>query len=663
MLKRPIFLAGLVCLAGTAGAFFAPVIWLTPLLILLGLSAGLLLRPEERKTLLLSTFCGLLCCLSVFCWQDRAERLRSFAGETVRLEGMVTDVEIGTGWVRHEVRVDLLGKAETMSLFSYEEDPLPPGQRFTALVELAETDPRYHSMNLGLQGSTLELVDNGEDNGLFAVALRIRSALIQRMEKLFHGTGREILMGLLLGEKASISYETQEIFEKSGTAHLLTVSGFHISMMAGGIYAFLRMLGSSPKPAAAAMFPLIFLLVLVEGMTVSVVRAAVMAAIFYLALILERDYDGLSAWGFVLIGTLLYSPELLFSRSFLLSYSAVLGILLFQQKIYNYIVELLPLPSSHSRWLRPFIRIVQLFSVTLSANSIVLPFLLLFFGYIPVISLISSILAFPLLPPIMVTAVAAIFCPIAPVANIFAWAAEFLAEILYRILAELADWNLILYGESGLLLAGILLFFLLLILIHRSPAAVRRRWMAGYALSFFLLYGLSEVFLPAQAELTACRSALVLTYNNRAVIVGAPEQESDRREIEKVLNCAAVEAVDVFLITRKPEDDGLTALNMQKQHQPQVMAAIVPLDAFDLTNNSYQLGSHNIDFWNEWTLHTEENGAILSNGRCSAALFSSLSENCEADAIFWEKYVCRISENMEWNLSWDGQPRLIFEVE
>ena len=102
---------------------------------------------------------------------------------------------------------------------------------------------------------------------------------------------------------------------------------------------------------------------------------------------------------------------------------------------------------------------------------------------------------------------------------------------------------------------------------------------------------------------------------------------------------------------------------MQKQHQPQVMAATVPLDAFDLTNNSYQLGSHNIDFWNEWTLHTEENGAILSNGRCSAALLSSLSENCEADAVFWEKYVCRISENMEWNLSWDGHPRLIFEVE
>ena len=187
--------------------------------------------------------------------------------------------------------------------------------------------------------------------------------------------------------------------------------------------------------------------------------------------------------------------------------------------------------------------------------------------------------------------------------------------------------------------------------------------MAGYALSFFLLYGLAEVFLPAQAELTACRSTLVLTCNNRAVIVGAPEQESDRREIEKVLNCAAVEAVDAFLIIRKPEDDGLTVLKMRQQHQPQVMAATVPLDAFDLTNNSYQLGSHNIDFWNEWTLHTGENGAILSNGRCSAALLSSLSENCEADAVFWEKYVCRISENMEWNLSWDGQPRLIFEVE
>ena len=216
MLKRPIFLAGLVCLAGTAGAFFAPVIWLTPLLILLGLSVGLLLRPEERKTLLLCTFCGLLCCLSVFCWQDRAERLRSFAGETVRLEGMVTDVQIGTGWVRHEVRVDLLGKAETMSLFSYEEEPLSPGQRFTALVELAETAPRYRGMNLGLQGSTLELVDNGEDNGLFAAALRVRSALIHRMEKLFHGTGREILMGLLLGDLAMMLVDPRITLMKKG---------------------------------------------------------------------------------------------------------------------------------------------------------------------------------------------------------------------------------------------------------------------------------------------------------------------------------------------------------------------------------------------------------------------------------------------------------------
>lgn len=664
MSRRPLFLAGLCCLAAAAGAFFFSLMGTAAVLLLFCLLA-VCRFPKDKRNILLVGGCGLLTCLSVLLWQTQAQELRAYGGETVELKGMITAVKYGSGWIQTEVWADLLGQEEQLELVSYATDVPDPGHDFRAVVKLEEADPRYSGKGDILQGTILEMEDLGLSGDLYGRALQLRSRLISRAEHLFHGVGEEIILGLLLGERAALSNEVEEVFEKSGAAHLLTVSGFHISMMAGGIYWLLQKLGQKPKITAIVTIPLIFFLAMVEGWTVSVVRAAIMSALFYFAAVSERDYDGLSAWGLAVLVILLPQPENLFSMSFLLSFSAVLGILLFRKQVYGFFLSIFPAPKPGSRVLRLYCRVLELLSLALAANSLILPFLWYFFGYIPLISLLSSLTVVPLMPFIIGSAAAVILCPLKPLAELLAGIPQLLAEGLYRILSLFAAWDWNLYGQDDLLLFLLIGFcgFILVLRFWNVDRKTAGRGMGAYLAVSCVLFIFSHVPGLEQAELISCRSAVVLTYQNHGIIVGSPEKPGDLAEIEKVLDCAHVETVDLLLLTKMPKDSGITALELHKRRQPAVTAAVEELDAFDLTGVSYQLGQQQIAFWGSWTLETTEQGALLSNGRKTMAKLHSDKAFYEADALLFDNYQFLLMEGMEGEQTWDKQLKISVSVD
>ncbi len=136
------------------------------------------------------------------------------------------------------------------------------------------------------------------------------------------------LKALLLGEKQGLSPQLEEAFQATGIYHVLVISGQHVAIMAGFLFALFRLF-RFPLPFAAllTMAGLATYGAIVEGQS-SIVRAIVMTYVFLLVLILDRDRNLLNSVALAGLALLLVDPFWLFDAGFQLSFAAVLAIAL-----------------------------------------------------------------------------------------------------------------------------------------------------------------------------------------------------------------------------------------------------------------------------------------------------------------------------------------------
>lgn len=672
MFKRPFFLAGCLCLTVTAVAFFCSFPWWSGLLFLvLPLLAVLFAHKERRGVLLFAGLVTALSCLSVTLWQFHGEEVEELAGQTVWLEGVVTDVQSYDSMLLYKVESQLSGRKFQVDLSSYSMERIEPGHGFRALVQLEEKEERYWGSGTLLQGTCSSLQDLGEIPSIKGFALQLREKLKERITHLYSGVGREVMLGLLLGEKDLLSERTEQVFQWSGTLHLLTVSGFHISLLAKAVFELLqRLLRRGPKIAAFLTLPFLLLLALVEGMTVSVTRALLMGLLLYIAEITERDYDGLSAWGMSVLFVLLPMPYAVLDGSFLLSFGATLGILLFRQPLQNALFHWLPLPMEEGVKNRVLYCLVSTTAVSISANVLTAPLLLIYFGSLPLMALLVNLLVLPLLPGILVLGFAALLLPIDVLAQLLARFAQLLGGVLYRILSEIADWKLLYYGQENHILLGFLLLYGLIALLYFTKAKRKQvlLTLSAYMALFLLLGAVLPLTRTPAVELISCRSALVLTYEGRAAVIGQINSRSDRIEVMNVLQSADVETLDLLFLSGETSHGGLHALELVKLWQPSLVSSREALDAFDLQGQLYQVGTEQtVHFWNNWSVSAEENGAILSNGERN---FLKIHEKYaiinymtpELTAVLGDDYLLYGDAFLPWTMTWQEQPKCTIEV-
>ena len=132
-----------------------------------------------------------------------------------------------------------------------------------------------------------------------------------------------IFTALLLGDKRSLPQDTYSLFQNGGIAHIIAISGLHLSLIAGAVCRLLQKLGLSKKTAALAADLLLFLYVLMIGGAVSAWRALIMVSVQTGALFAKRTYDAPSALGLSGLLILLKDPLYLFNAAFQLSFGAV----------------------------------------------------------------------------------------------------------------------------------------------------------------------------------------------------------------------------------------------------------------------------------------------------------------------------------------------------
>ena len=607
MTKRPFFLAGLCCLGGMAVAFlFSPE---AAGFYALGLLLLAFLRKSKRG---LCLFLSLLCLLSAFSvenWQRRQAELLPLAGETVALRGYVTQRRNLEHGVLYTLEAEQVG---TLSLYDPVGEGPGLGERVEAVARLSKSEGRGSGQVL--QGTCLSLEGKGPAKGLYPAVLRLRARLLERLEQRFSGPARQLLAALLLGERAELSAPMEDLFDRAGALHLLTVSGFHVSLLIGGFYGLLCLLPLNRRQLALCTFPALLLLVLVEGLGPAVCRAAIMAALSYLALLTQRDYDGLSAWGLALCLVLLPRPELLGNWGFQFSFTAVLGILLLQPGIFRLLNRLPGLPKQESRGGCLLWRSLQILSYALGAQSLLLPLQLWYFGEINLAAPISSLWAALLLPGVLGFGVGALCLP-GLLGRLSATLASLLGGLFCKGLQLLTRWDGRIYSGSWTLIAGILLFYALLLILylgHATPGQ-KGRCLGSYVLALSFLLTSSALNGQGAVEGICCDGPLVLCREGQAVIVGSLESDAQRQEAELALHLLGAEQVD-FLCLSSCGDNGHAARDFCQNVAPKLLFLSGEETALEPEAGQLLQPGEKIYFWENWSLTVTEGGFRLEDG-------------------------------------------------
>ena len=135
-----------------------------------------------------------------------------------------------------------------------------------------------------------------------------------------------VMKTMLLGEKGILDEEIKGLYQRNGIAHILAISGLHISMIGMGFYQLLRKAGLKIKTSAILASIVIILYGMMTGFAVSAIRAIVMFLLQMLAQILGRTYDRITALAVAAVLVLVGQPLYLFHSGFQFSFLCVLGI-------------------------------------------------------------------------------------------------------------------------------------------------------------------------------------------------------------------------------------------------------------------------------------------------------------------------------------------------
>ncbi len=166
--------------------------------------------------------------------------------------------------------------------------------------------------------------------------VRVRSAISQRVRAALPGERGAIADAMITGERGGISAETNAAYRDSGLFHILSISGLHMTVMAGAVFVSLRFaLAAIPaialrwpvKKWAAALATLAALgYLLISGAAFATVRAWVMISIMFLAVLLDRPALALRNVAVSALIILVVLPESLLDIGFQMSFAAVVAL-------------------------------------------------------------------------------------------------------------------------------------------------------------------------------------------------------------------------------------------------------------------------------------------------------------------------------------------------
>lgn len=351
-------------------------------------------------------------------------------------------------------------RGEVLVFYSTEDD-FNYGERFVVSGEF-ELSEKPGSVPV-IFAKEIKRIDGGSKT-IGWYLLNFKNKLVGVINEELSPRAAALASGILLGDKTNFDADFKEAMKRSGTTHIVALSGFNISILVGALA--LVVVGFKRRTRIFLYFFVITTFTLMVGAEPSIVRAAIMGGIFLLGKELGRDITPAYALSFAGLVMLVWNPLIIYSVGFQLSFLSFMGIV--------YIAPAIAGTLGFGGGV-----VSRLAVETVSAQLAVLPLIINYFGTFSVMSFFANILILGTVP------ISMFFVFVLLVLNfslpIFLFLINWICEIILGY--QIAIINLFSkiyiptgdYFKNGLFTAIYVFFLLGLIIIGRNKVVNERK--------------------------------------------------------------------------------------------------------------------------------------------------------------------------------------------
>jgi competence protein ComEC len=276
-------------------------------------------------------------------------------------------------------------------------------------------------------------------NPISAALYALKERSLANIYRVFPDPESSLLAGILLGVDTGLTKDLQQAFKDTGTAHIIAISGFNISIIAGIFVSLFSRFFGPRWGAALAVFGIVFYTVLVGG-DAAVVRAAIMGSLALFARQIGRRQFAINTLLAVAMFMCLWNPLYVWDVGFQLSFFATLGLILYAEPFSQLAANILQrylATTTAEKILQPLSDFVLL---TFAAQLTTIPIMAYHFQRLSLVSFIANPFILPAQPAVMILGGIAVFLSLVwiPLGQLAAWIA--LPFVAYTIrVVELFD--------------------------------------------------------------------------------------------------------------------------------------------------------------------------------------------------------------------------------
>lgn len=432
---------------------------------------------------------------------------------------------------------------------------------FPAASNPGEFDQRKYYLLQGYCGkvSVEEIVSISEEYDAFREGMyRIRCYLSSVLDAALDEQDASVMRAMLLGEKFQMDRDIKKLYQANGIAHILAISGLHISMIGAGLYrCFKRLAFPLYVSAGAAMLSMAAYAVMTGG-SVSTIRAVVMFGFMVMAACAKRSYDLPTAMSVAALCTVLSKPYVLYQSGFWMSYLAVLGVAVLYPALTDGI-------DFKGRWRRTICNAVL---GGLCVNLATLPVLLMNYYEYPVYSIFINLLVIPLMGVLLAAGIFTIMagCIFLP----FGKAVGLLAHAVLCVYEWVCNAAMNLPGRSWIAGAPetgkVLVFYGVLILIALSGKKIGKKRLRRMKVSVRFLLIAAVVLMMGIREEDGLRITLLDVGQGDGICIRAEgitclidggsssKNHLAENQLEPFLKHEGISEIDYWLITHPDLD-------------------------------------------------------------------------------------------------------------
>lgn len=267
-----------------------------------------------------------------------------------------------------------------------------------------------------VKANKVTIIKNNSINYFFTKIYKLKICFSKKVNNMkLSKDEKSILKGILLGDKSEIDEEIITDFSDSNISHILAISGMHISYVILIIsFVFNRLLGKHFSKIVISFF--VFIYMCLTGFLVTLVRAGISGIVLIMSNFFYRKNDIWQTLSLSLIILLINNPFSILNIGLQLSYSAIIGIIIFQRLLKKYISNSLEKTNNRAirknqKKIRYGIKIINSkigqivldsILVTISSMISIIPIIIYQFNKLPIFSIFLSILASFIIVPIIV---------------------------------------------------------------------------------------------------------------------------------------------------------------------------------------------------------------------------------------------------------------------